>query len=319
MKPLSLIRSLLLGTSISLSSLPAPLVAQQTAPAAMTDIQMKSAKVQLLTPGVGDRQPLRYRIPANFQQTAVMTLEMDQEMAIGGQAFPKVATPAAAISWDQALTKVEPNGDMQMRFRYTEAKVLPKSTTPEAVTKQIQAELEKMVGIQGEFVMTPVGAMKSGRMMFPEGVTPSVKQSMEQMFQNVQNFGTIFPTEAIAPGATWKVTNAISFNGINITQVATCELIERVGDRVVMNVQIEQTAPPQQVKLSGMPTNVVTQIKSLTAKGSGKVELSLAEIVPTRSQVTLKQDLQMATSSDKAAQTIELSGKNTMVMTLEAK
>ncbi|MBW2225641.1 MAG: hypothetical protein JRF54_15925 [Deltaproteobacteria bacterium] len=56
----------------------------------------------------------------------------------------------------------------------------------------------------------------------------------------------ILPAEPVGPGARWEARKDLTLYGFEVSQVDTYTLLEKVGDELKLNVQIQQTALPQQ-------------------------------------------------------------------------
>jgi len=83
----------------------------------------------------------------------------------------------------------------------------------------------------------------------------------------------ILPAEAVGPGARWEARKDLVLYGFEVSQVDTYTLVEKVGDELKLNVQIQQTALPQ--TLTFEEEGVELSVESFKASATGEVIANL--------------------------------------------
>ncbi|MBW2628014.1 MAG: hypothetical protein JRE45_10365 [Deltaproteobacteria bacterium] len=83
----------------------------------------------------------------------------------------------------------------------------------------------------------------------------------------------ILPAEPVGAGARWEARKDIVLYGFEISQVDTYTLLEKVGDELKINVQIQQTALPQ--TLTFEEEGVELSIESFKMNATGEVIANL--------------------------------------------
>ncbi len=277
------------------------------------------SQVELLTPGVGDRQLLRFKPTVGTTQRAVMTMDLNQVITMQGAALPQVPTPITAITIEMTVERVEPNGDVHYTFRYPELTAIAKPKTPPGLVIATQQALDQLKGIEGKVVSDAQGRTKSAQITFSEQMAPAVKEQFQQLFANIQQFDAPLPTEPVAPGAQWQVRQNLTVNGIRLNQTANYELIEIQNQVLTVRVQLQQTAPEQDIPLPNLPAGIVVRLKKMTAEGSGTSRFDLSQPFVLQAQVAVNQQMQMNTTLPQTKETIEVEAFTQIEMKFEPK
>ena len=138
-----------------------------------------------------------------------------------------------------------------------------------------------MVGLKGEGVVTARGLTKRAEYNVPAGVSPHIAQTIENMRQSLRQIATPFPLEPVGVGAKWKTTSTIKSKIFSFVQTATFSLVSINGGHATIQVQIEQQAPAQPVKMDGVPADVKTTLDSYQGRGTGRPVLDLDRLILT--------------------------------------
>ena len=81
------------------------------------------------------------------------------------------------------------------------------------------------------------------------------------------------PEEKVGLGARWESRQVITAYGFKIDEVSTYTLVDRAGDELMLNVTVEQTAPPQVIEFPD--ESIVVSVESLTGHAQGQIILNL--------------------------------------------
>ena len=83
----------------------------------------------------------------------------------------------------------------------------------------------------------------------------------------------ILPAEPVGAGARWEARKELTLYGFEVSQVDTYTLVEKVGDELKLNVQIQQTALPQTITFE--EEGIELSVESFKMNASGEVIANL--------------------------------------------
>jgi hypothetical protein len=83
----------------------------------------------------------------------------------------------------------------------------------------------------------------------------------------------LLPEEPIGLGARWETRRTIDAYGIEIQQVNTYTLVDRVGDELMLNVTVQQRALPQSISFP--EDGIEISVQSITTLANGQIVLDL--------------------------------------------
>lgn len=316
--------SLLFLTGASLQPLATPVVAQASQNQSPVLIAQRATastpQVALLSAGAQPRQQIRLKPTVNSRQAATMTMNMNVAVTgPNGQALPATKLPSVVMGMETVVSRIDPNGDIHYRFRYTDANVSGDSSLPPAAQTQLRSQLQKLKGLSGSFVIDNRGRAKSSNLTIPTTVDATTKQMLQQMSQSLQQFASPFPDAPIGPGAKWRVTYpVISAGGIRSSMVANYELTALNGNTATLDFTVEQRAPAQKLNQPGMPRGVSLNLKSLGSRGRGQLTMQLDRLLPISSAMSLRSLTHMQTQTAAGSQPIDINTDSTVEVVLES-
>ena len=237
--------------------------------------------IKLIEPGAEPRKLLRYNFLADQRETMVMEMRMVMQLESGGQGQPEIRLPGSRNTMTVKGTEVSPEGELRYTFELQQIEILPPPDTDPSTTKALQQNIDKMRGLSGSATVTSRGLTKHAELKPPPDADPQIVQFMTNMKHSMNQMSAPFPAEAVGQGARWEVTMPVETPVLKLTQVATYTLQEVHGDRAVLDVEIEQTAPPQQMENRAAGPGVKVALESLNTSGSGQLEVRLSSLVPT--------------------------------------
>lgn len=268
-------------------------------------------QVKLLSAGQAPQEPLRLQIAGSHKEVMVMTMRMAMAMEMGGtQAMPYTKLPATAMNMGLNIGAIERSGDFRYDFALDSIDVLPDADSPPGMVDAIKAAMGDLKGMSGFSQVTSRGEVCDAGFTLPENVSPQVKQTMDGMQQSMQQIAIPFPVEPVGVGAKWEVTTHLSHSqGIELTQTATYELLERSGTTVKLGTTLRQSAQPQEMKPPGVPSGATVMLESMESSGSGTTVFDMTKVVP--------QDGTMKLSTKIAMQVDAMGQKQAMKMTMD--
>lgn len=275
--------------------------AQTTQPKTPLENQLSPLKpksqIKLITPGVQPRQILRFTPQTGQKETANMQMDMDMSMSVNGNKAPSFKIPGTSLKLNTIVNKVEPNGDIHYEFSYSDIDSVGKSTLPPSVLEDMRREIKKMEGLKGGVIVSNMGRTKKTNFIIPKNFNPALKQTMDQLKNSIEQLSAQVPQKAVGKGASWQVTSQISFNGINLQQIATYELIDIQDGIATMNVNLTQQAPNvQKIILPQMPKGMSVTMQSYNATGKGQTKIALNRIMPLSTSINMNTNTQMRTN-----------------------
>lgn len=323
----ALLASLLAGFIGLIDVLPPTAIAQATPPPTAQPAQSQPTpslsaqpmQVKLLNPGTGDRQVLRFQPAAGTRQLSLMTFEQAMVLFAIGRSLPVSNLPLVRATIEVVVTKVEANGDIHYQFSYPNMEVVAKPGTPSTLVSPIQAQLERLKHIRGNFVMNDRGQIQTGRFELPDDLEPMMRQMFEQLSQSMNQLSFPLPEEAVGIGAEWQATAALSIGGIRLTQTGSYQLVSRTNNIATLNIRVKQQAPPQIINSPTLPATTKVQLKKLETQGKGRSTLDLRQPFVQEATLSMQSISQMGLFSPKPAPEFDMTIQSTVQMKFQPK
>ena len=252
----------------------------------------QESKVKLLNPGAEPRRKLRLKPVAGSKQKSVMTMKTDMKILVDGKPVPALNLPATVVTIDTTINKIEPNGDISYDFSYSDVDVVKEPNVEPKLLEAMRKQLAQIKGIKGSGVMDNRGNTKKVNLVLPDIKDQFLKQMMQQFGDSLNKISSPVPEEAVGKGAQWAVANKISFNGINITQTETYNLVDFKDGVTTLQTNVQQQAQPmQKVTLPGLPPSAALTLQSYNGNGQGKSQITLDKLMPTTSNVSVSSNV----------------------------
>jgi hypothetical protein len=257
-------------------------------------IAAQPSKIELLTPGAEPRRELKFRPAANSKQTMTMTMGMSMDMSMGDSPLPKTPIPKMVIKMDLNVQKVDPSGDIYYNFAYGDIKAIAEKDTPPAMLAAMQKSLKSLIGIQGNIVMDSSGLVKSKNLILPKTVDPTLKETLEQFNKSLDQISTQLPSGMLGLGAKWQVNDSIQSGGIKFDRSSTYEIVEMNDLGMTVQSKINQSAPPQDLKLPNVGKDVKAKLTSLNSTGEGQYRVRFDSLLPISGKLSIDTNSKMS-------------------------
>ena len=292
----TLILSVLIGGICGNLSTPMAIQPATAAPLPQLERSLAAApaNIELLTPGAEPRRELKFRPAANSKQTMTMTMGMSMDMSMGDSPMPKIPIPKMVIKMDLNVQKVDPSGDIYYNFAYGDIKVISDKDTPPAMLAAMQKSLKSLVGIQGNIVINSSGLVKSKNLILPKTVDPTIKETLEQFNQSIDQISTQLPSGMLGMGAKWQVNNAIQSGGIKFNQSSVYEIVEISDIGMTVQSKMTQSARPQDLKLPNLGKDVKAKLTSLNSTGEGQYRVRFDSLLPISGKLLVNTNSKMS-------------------------
>ncbi len=304
------IASILVGSIWGNDALRSPqTVVAQTAPTA-SPATIAPAKLELLDAGAAPRQEVKFRPLANSQQTMTMTMGMSMDMMLGETPLPKSKLPKIVMKLDLKVGKIEPSGDVNYSFNYSDVRTIADKDTPPELTASIQNRMKTLIGVGGDIVISSDGRVKSQKFRFPNTIEPTMKQTLDRLTKSLEQISTRLPSQAVGLGAKWQTTNSLTMSGIQLNQAATYEVVAIDARGMTVKCKISQSAPPQSIAIPGATANSSKiNIDSLDSTGEGTYVVMFDSLLPISGKLSSVTDSKMSFQNDPKQPVTKISGK----------
>jgi hypothetical protein len=245
--------------------------------------------VQLDTAGEGERAPLRYDFTVGSVEQAQARIAMTIHTAIGGQELPGGAIPAMIAEF--TVETIE-RDEWTFRYRYTfdRVSVDPAGADP-SILAQLEASLAPLARLRGEARVDARGQVLETHVEVPPDMPPALASSVQQMSDMMRQMVAPLPEEPVGVGAEWKTENTISESmGLRLRQRTHYRLAARDGNRVVLEIRLEQSGIPGPLDLEQPGTEAM--LTALTGQAQATTTLRLDRLCPEQShmELTMTQD-----------------------------
>ena len=265
-----------------------PSPAEQPPPAAAAqDAQPGDPKVTLLDAGRAPRRELRLRLEPGSSQTIEVEMDLGLTARMEGKGLPPQILPPLRLVLDVTVPAVAANGNARTRAVLREAGVLPREKVGAEVSAPMQRSLARVEGLELQSTLTPRGFTRGGTLTPPPGLDASAAQVLSGLAQSLDQLSAPLPVKPVGVGARWRVESSFDQNGTRVRQTTLARIARLEGDEVELELQVEQTAPPQELHPPGAQAEGRLYLEELEANGQGRLLLDLTRPAPLRSQLDL--------------------------------
>lgn len=304
----------ILGVALCLASCkkdaePAPTPQAVSAPVLGETVVKKtdpgSVEVKVADPGAEPRRALRYKYRADMKDAMVMELVMRMSMEFGGNSVPEIRIPPVRATIAISDTSLTPSGNLRYTGTWTETTVVAGPDTPRQMVEALEAEYKTLTGLVVKAEVTPRGVVEEIAVTLPKSASQQSKQLFESMEQALRQIMSPLPEEPVGVGASWTVAMKVETQALTVSQEATYRLTGAEGDDLKIDVDITQTAPPQDMAPPGMPAGAKVHLDRLESTGKGKMAVNLGSLVP-RVEMTLSSDMAMTVDAEGERQAMKM-------------
>ncbi len=229
--------------------------------------------VLVIDAGAEPRETLRYSIAHGTTTTSNMEYSLSSLTSTSDSATLSV-TPGVRLHIVSGPTVEGKNGTIRFDVRIVKAEaVVPEGTDP-----LIKLELDKGVAVLnnvGGWVEVDDRGIVQRSDLNSAAKNPEVPARLLMMIVNARTSlaRVVLPAEPVGIGARWEAKKELIAYGFKINQSDTYTMIEKAGDTVKLNVQIQQNAPAQTVVFED--EGVELSLEGLNMNANGEVVLSL--------------------------------------------
>ena len=163
---------------------------------------------------------------------------------------------------------------------------------PAGLVEDLRANLPAFEAYRAELRIDAKGGLTGGTVHMPAGAVGPVQQALHQMTESFGQIQVPLPREPVGVGAKWRATVSMEQAGLQLEQIADYELLSRDGDVIVIAATVEQKLVDASFTPPGT-TDVEATVTRFESRGTGSMNLDLAHLVPTRSEIEMTIDMQL--------------------------
>jgi hypothetical protein len=278
-----------------------------------------AAAVKLLDPGAEPHKALRLHVKAGDKQTVIISVKVNMSMDMpgapgAGNAAPNI--PALSLPADVSVQSVAANGDITYQMVFEEPGVAEETNTIPQVAQAMKTALAGFKGLTTTAVISDRGVSKKVDIKMPPDANPQVRQTVDQMKENMMSMGSLFPEEPIGTGAKWQVKMPVKSSGMTVEQTTDYQLASIDGDHLSTTFTQTQSAANQKMQNPSMGAtqmNVLQMTNSMT----GNIASDLSKLMPL--QATMDGHTEMNAEITAAGKKQPMSMKIGMNLTMESR
>lgn len=227
----------------------------------------------------------RYRPEAGVEQLVTVAVARGSAM-VGQNVKP---TPASNLTF--AVTCGEPT-DGQLSCRYAVKRAgLQTGAVPDAMKKQIDAQLDKLIGFSGEVKVSDHGMVAS--VTPDEREDPVEKIAALGVADTVSKLFVPLPRAPIGIGAEWSFTREVKSDELLLSEVTRYSLKKIDGNKLEVEASVthEPARKGQQVEYV---KGVKLDVTGYEARGRARYQLRPDRVVPAAGEVEVLASMTLA-------------------------
>lgn len=256
----------------------------QPAPAA----EQPQIRVELLDQGAEPRRELRYQPQVGQAERATVEMRMTSAASMNGQQMPEQKLPATTLVMRMTPQRQTEQG-IEYSFAFEQARVEPGHQLSDAVRQSI----EPLVGARGVGVTSLRGESLSFELEGLDDLSEMMRAQIDSMSSQASQLGLVLPQEPVGVGAQWRVTMRLTNGGMEMRQISIATLKSLEEGNLVIALDLEQTAEPQEFEPPQM-RGMTVKLLSLDGAGSGEMTVDLRRLAPVRSTISTDTTMRMS-------------------------
>lgn len=245
-------------------------------------VARSGVQIQLLDPGASPRGVLRLRpVTIRSSRTVTFSTQLTQSGASSDEVGPlQIQT---VVSY--APSPVGRDGTFRVSYSYGSFELLDSSVGTPQQFDAVRTSLAQIKGLGGRFTLSSTGAVLSSRFQIPSTVNSTARSLLQQLSGQSSQLSVPLPTQAVGIGARWRGTTQLVAGGIKLQQTYVYTLRSRDGTQLTLDVSYTQTATPQHLPSTGLPSGETVNVTSYHVAGTGTTVLDLAQVAPVSGHV----------------------------------
>ncbi|MFW2389455.1 MAG: hypothetical protein ACN4G0_14035 [Polyangiales bacterium] len=242
---------------------------------------------RVLSPGDGDKSPLRFNFKAGTKEAIVVRTELSSTMPTG-----KSVRPPAMYEIELETKEVTDDGTARVAFQIADIEVSPTPDFPAAQLEALKGSLEKIKGKKGSYAVDSRGLIDAIEL---EDEAPG-QDGIERLLQKLLERTTvILPEEEIGTGAQWVTERSYDDAGIRMYESAKFTLKKRKGRALQLEAELKLNSPEQVLTDGpGIPRGGSITLLGINGDGSISGNWDLGKLAPKSCTVKTKDSKRFA-------------------------
>jgi len=219
--------------------------------------------------GKWPREVLRYDMSSSRGQSFTLRVSLQPKLVVEGKKAPGTADVRLDV---KGRITFAPSADAASAHRTTvfESFAATSQAIPNAALSQLQMQFAALDGLEIRDRMNADGGLEAGELQLPIAPSPEQGGSLQTFIHGLAHALPPLPDEAVGAGARWSATEVVTFQGIQLTQVSSFQLVDADGSTIRVQSKVEQTAKPQAIENAHLPTGTTVHLASLHGEGTGE-------------------------------------------------
>ncbi|MFD4368793.1 hypothetical protein [Rhodococcus sp. NPDC058521] len=253
------------------------------APSEVT-VPISAAQVDVVSDGAEPREIVRHQPPVDATQDSILTTSSQVSQQIDGQPPQDFSSPELTLPLSVRVADADGSDQEAATDSRTIELVLGDADTPDGT---LDGALSHSEGSGVDLTVGPNGAVTALRLQ-PAADAPDIARSaIEQAFYQAVYRALPFPETPIGVGAQWTVRQQVT-SGITLDQTTTATLRAREGNRLTIDIAIDQKPQSDVWMLDGEAGSL--NIDQYTMSGNGSMTVDLDKPLPVDGSVSVGGD-----------------------------
>lgn len=265
---LPVLLALALGT-VSACSSDAP----DTPAPSPVSLSVDAPRVTLTTPGEGNRQIVVFKDAGNSQDVHVALSDGFDQGTGEAPGLPTTPPENPNVDTLSALLRATTSGEDPRQ-------VSVQMIDPKHSSIAYASDVYSTAGFELGWTAKSSGQSEKVQLTAPTESTDQGRAIAELYLMKLLAQPVIFPTDPIAPGASWTVENRVAGDS-TMLRTTTYTLLANDGKRVELDATISERPAVSALNLDGQGGEGELKVLSSESKGSGHIELDLSSPLPT--------------------------------------
>ena len=275
--------------------------------------RMEDREILLVTPGEGERTPLRYTPQWGRATDYTLAHAMSMTQSIPPMPAQTIRFPTTNYAFKTTVIDAPQGADFSLTTVLESLEV--DADTDPTLAEAMRPTLEPMRGTVITETVTHLGSITASNTSLPDDAPAAVREQLEQMQSLINRLE--FPEDPVAPGAVWRQKIEQNTGGFDVAMITTYTLNEINPDdqTITLDVAMQQVIPSQKLNAPNLPPNTDANITDAQGTGAGTMTVDLATAAVTHLEMAF--DLTMDVSVAVAAGMVtETSQRVEMKMTI---
>lgn len=252
--------------------------------------------LNVVSPGSGKKEVLRYAIAPGTKQHSVLEVRMD--LATEGPAFPR---PTVVMEFATvAGTPVQGGVSFAQTFSKFYGKEREKSAIPASLATET---LSTFAGLSLAALLTPNGFLRGVKVTYPETIPDEALPTAQGLLRSIEKVLPQLPSTPVGVGAKWQIVQVFAQDGVEVKMVSDMHLVAKRGSKLTLKGTSTMHAPPQTIERNGERVYV----RGVNGDGVIKLEVDLQKPMPSVQQtvnmdidlvITFQSKMQLSLTSD---------------------